>query len=700
MGKISYKKELIIYCFTLLMTALLFGNNILLYQGKKAALIMAVIVTVIDVLSAILAKKYISIVNQLSAGLFVFFAYVLVSVLFNNAMWDYESRFSKGLIVFFTVYSFIVIESLIAFVRTYNKEKLVSWFKDNRVMLVVLLIVLVSRIPSMTLSQRWDAGEYYYRIGLARNNFTYSGLADFFHSYSLCGHSASLFCMTYMIGEMIYPRHIIGISVINLILTLIAMWCIYKIIVKITRYASKSLCAVYTLLISFAPLVYTFTTHLNLDYTMALIVVMIICSYMYEKPVLVGILSILCFQTKENGLVVVAGIALGQIVRHILCGKKNCIKPIFTDLRLYATLIAALLQLRYFNKYGNNWVATGDQEAGGLFKWNNHGSECLGLNPYYIWMKFRQQFILNFNWIVVLIIIAGTIYIIKNKEYLKKLGHKRSESFMICSVVGSLVTHSMFAYLYITGTCTRYNIISDILMYIIAIYVIDRFREVYGYKQSVTGDNTAKAGNSTVRKYAGKVLLGIWIVLVAAECFVTIDPLSKLVFTNADSVTMDTLIMTREHELMTYGESLIHNTQYQSYDKSMDKMLKDIDYDPDTTDIYLYDDGGVFICGNVPLYYLSWDKTKQKRVFYQNENTKQMNDYYLIFDLDEKGDELLKNGELKEKAVFVVTTYYVNKSVNVDFSMDVLSRYYDISERKTASTYQGGIYYYELTLKK
>ena len=50
--------------------------------------------------------------------------------------------------------------------------------------------------------------------------------------------------------------------------------------------------------------------------------------------------------------------------------------------------------------------------------------------------------------------------------------------------------------------------------------------------------------------------------------------------------------------------------------------------------------------------------------------------------------------------MFVVTTYYVNKSVNVDFSMKVLSRYYDISERKTASTYQGGIYYYELTLKK
>lgn len=39
---------------------------------------------------------------------------------------------------------------------------------------------------------------------------------------------------------------------------------------------------------------------------------------MYEKPLLTGILSIICFQTKENALAVVAGIALGEIIRHIL----------------------------------------------------------------------------------------------------------------------------------------------------------------------------------------------------------------------------------------------------------------------------------------------------------------------------------------------------------------------------------------------
>ena len=115
--------------------------------------------------------------------------------------------------------------------------------------------------------------------------------------------------------------------------------------------------------------------------------------------------------------------------------------------------------------------------------------------------------------------------------------------------------------------------------------------------------------------------------------------------------------------------------------------------------IYLYDYDGVFICGNVPLYYLNWDIVKKKRVFYSNNNTKKMNDYHLISTLAKKGEKMLKDNKLKEKALFVVTTYYVDRSIDINYSLDVLNRYYDISERKTASTYHGGIYYYELTLE-
>lgn len=49
--------------------------------------------------------------------------------------------------------------------------------------------------------------------------------------------------------------------------------------------------------------------------------------------------------------------------------------------------------------------------------------------------------------------------------------------------------------------------------------------------------------------------------------------------------------------------------------------------------------------------------------------------------------------------MFVVCTYFVDIDVDMDSAVEQLRRFYDVSERKTASTFQGGIYYYELTLK-
>ena len=100
------------------------------------------------------------------------------------------------------------------------------------------------------------------------------------------------------------------------------------------------------------------------------------------------------------------------------------------------------------------------------------------------------------------------------------------------------------------------------------------------------------------------------------------------------------------------------------------------------------------------MYYLNWDRQKKKRVFYENDNTEQMKDYYRLewFEKKKPGDTETK--ELKDKAVFVVCTYFVDIDVDMDSAVEQLRRFYDVSERKTASTFQGGIYYYELTLKK
>ena len=78
-----------------------------------------------------------------------------------------------------------------------------------------------------------------------------------------------------------------------------------------------------------------------------------------------------------------------------------------------------------------------------------------------------------------------------------------------------------------------------------------------------------------------------------------------------------------------------------------------------------------------------------------------MNDYHLISTLAKKGEKMLKDNKLKEKALFVVTTYYVDRSIDINYSLDVLNRYYDISEKKkiTIPTYVVEYIAYELTLK-
>lgn len=690
--------KLVVFCLSLLSALLIFGNEIVANHDGTMVILYVVLCCASGLVIAIGFEKFRSIFRQIATGLLPVFLYDCVSVLFNASKWDYSSAFAFGLMLFFPVYLYLLVIFIVDCFKNLTGEKIVAFFKDNKAMLIVMIIIVITRLPFMTLIQRWDAGEYYYRLGLALDGFNYTSIADMIKYYALCDHSASLFTMVYLIGEMIFPRLIVGVTLVSLILTLITMWCVYKILQKITRTTTKTKCAVYTLLISITPLVYAFTTHMNLDYPLAMFVVMIICCYVYDKAVHAGILSLFCFQTKETGLVIVAGIAVGEIIRLLFEYKGQGIKKIFKSSKLYTTLFAALVQLYYFRTYGSNWNGSEGEKTGGMFRWNSNGMDCFGFNTEYITMKFKQQFILNFNWIVLLVILLGTIYIIANSKYLRikhnkdkrlKENNKGYVKYGIVVVAAALTAHSLFSYLYITQTCVRYNIVSDILIYIIAIYVIEQAIYVYHARKK----ENIRTG------MVSKVALGLWTLLIFAESFVTIDPLSKAVFVNVDGVTMDTLLMTNIYPSMVYGESLIHNTQYHCYDEAMDKMLKETGYSPDDTDIILYDDGGVFISGNTPLYYLNWDSRKQKRVFYSNEDTEQMSDYYIINTFYNKDIVDILETQLKDRGVFVICTYFM-EDINYDKALDALQYFYDISERKEASTYQGGIYYYELTLKK
>ena len=69
---------------------------------------------------------------------------------------------------------------------------------------------------------------------------------------------------------------------------------------------------------------------------------------------------------------------------------------------------------------------------------------------------------------------------------------------------------------------------------------------------------------------------------------------------------------------------------------------------------------------------------------------------YILIEQITSGE--LPKERLRSRAVLVCNPYWVH--IDREKAVNALSKYYEISEEKTAKTFQGSIIYYELTLKK
>ena len=109
-----------------------------------------------------------------------------------------------------------------------------------------------------------------------------------------------------------------------------------------------------------------------------------------------------------------------------------------------------------------NWSQT--TESGTGIRWDNNGFNCLGINEAHIITKLKQQFILNFNWILAALITAGIIYaavmIIRKNSNAYKDSHankdaetgNKGDMLKLCGVFGILAAFTAFAWRYLTAS--------------------------------------------------------------------------------------------------------------------------------------------------------------------------------------------------------------------------------------------------------
>jgi len=561
-------------------------------------------------------------------------------------------------------------------------EKGFDMLVKNRAIIAVLLIIAAVRLPYIELLPRWDSGEYYYKFSSLAEDFRYNSIFEYLKEFRLCGHPTLAFCYIYMIGEIIFPKRIIGVSLVSIGLTVIAMWCVYKILLRLVNGLSATRAAIYTLILSMAPLLFSTATYFNPDYALAMFFVFALYGCIYRKPVIAGLATIMCVQTKETGLVLIGGLVIGMIIWHIMSSKKGWFINIFKDLRFYCIGIICVVQLIYMKCVGgmSAWGSTDDKKP--LFSWDGNGYNCFGINASFFVTKIKQQFILNFNWLAILIIIVCVIWLIRyNKDSLKELIKN-----IVC-VAAPFFVLLAFSVLYITASHARYNVIGDIMLYIIMFYFIGNVVQKCG---------RSREDNRKVMKYAEAAGLLVFTALITFQCFWTIDPLTRLCFKrlNAGNTDIYHIGHINDDSIIYYGDGMIYNTQYQYIDRAYDKMLAEAGYDPDSMDIIIPTNNGCFVAGNVPMYWLNWEVKAKKRVFYESADTKKMKTYLMTCQLT---SDIVAN-DMGDVAIIVNNPYWLQ--INIEEHLDIISQWYDIGEKNIVQTPQGSVEYYIARQKK
>ena len=185
-------------------------------------------------------------------------------------------------------------------------EKEWNRWKDRKFLLLLLLAVFLMRVWMIGTIPRWDAGEYYYRLGTACNNFAFTW-DSFWENFRLANHTSLGFSLVMAIGEFLNPRGVAGVQIVNLILTLAAVCCLYGLFKNYWLKVSDGKAAYFAFIVSVTPLFLGTFSYINVDYVMAVFFIYLMYSEYRENYILMAFWAVMMTQTKEPGMVVAFG---------------------------------------------------------------------------------------------------------------------------------------------------------------------------------------------------------------------------------------------------------------------------------------------------------------------------------------------------------------------------------------------------------
>jgi hypothetical protein len=487
----------------------------------------------------------------------------------------------------------------------------ISVFVRKNILIFVLCAVFVilaafqfSNIP------RGDANYYYGRImnGTERYDNTFP---SFIKSFILAQHVTHGMCLFLAMGEMLFPRQVVGVYGVSLIMSVISFLCLYGILGHFFTKASNITKAIGTAILMFFPYILGLFTYINPDYFVCIFTVIMVYSYLKELNILFVFISVVLVLTKEPGVIIYCAFIGAVILTKFFRGKESSIiervKNNFLSFKFLSVLVPPIVFLVFFVvsreiTLTNSFLISEEisfeaptRDMYTLFSWDNNGMWCFGFKPRYILEWLIIFFVNNSIWLISIVCICGlSVYIYRRikKRKIKLLSAENVPAFM--GIISLLAAYTIFTCLYLIEYCPRYVTLGGFCLAVFAFASV----HVLFHKKAMRN-----------------IVLSILALLLLVQTYINIDPYMH--FRCFNMYTGKRYIygaIYKEVPIGWAGDSRNFNYEYCFYETMLKKILRQIDPDEDTIIVQaIVSHVEINLCGLETSVY--WNTRTKKRTY-------------------------------------------------------------------------------------
>ena len=406
--------------------------------------------------------------------------------------------------------------------------------RPDRFKVLFLLLCFILCFDRGMFQLRWDSAKNYEFVQL----FGWS-------EWSLFGHVSYSYLLWCRICKLVFFNDaLLGMIFGNILLYLLSICCFWRITELLSNETSVIKNILPVSLFAFSPWTLGMVHSQSSDYLMMCFSVFILLSIIKKKWWCFGVLSLFFCFIKEPAILVFGGICIGVIIADLIEGhtEGTKFKTIICEKKwmIMAGIVVIWLVAFLSADRGAN---SGSSYAGGGFTFDSEN----------LVEKLKVVFLLNFNWMIWIGIVAGAIGgIIIGKH--KKLEWTKT---LVISICGSVLA-VMIAFL------ALYKIYNNARYFLPAVpFMLFWFIAVTG---SVRQKNMILVTT---------VLKSVLVLLSLVECFITVDPVSRLAFGETD-IGKASMIST-----YMYGDGMTYNRQIEwgevAYHSALVDAVKDGD---------------------------------------------------------------------------------------------------------------------------